>query len=103
MTDEQPYARLVVGRWSQIEDVDDDACRLLGYSRSELLAMHGSELVLPGDQPAVAVSLDKMRRGEADWREGRLVRKDGSVVRVEVRPHPLPEDRVELSVRPLAG
>jgi len=94
-------ARFVIGRRGRIEDADDAACGLLQYSRSELLALHGSELVPPEDRPAVAVSLEQMRQGEADTKEGRLLRKDGVPVAVLVRASRLPEERLELVIREL--
>ena len=92
-------ARFVIGRLGAIEDVDDGACRLLGYSRAELLELHGSDLIAFGERPAVAVSLDRMRRGDIEWRYGRIVRKDGSVVAVEVHADQLPDDCLALRVR----
>src|SRR5262245_16442664 len=91
-------ATFVVGPFSQIEDVDDGACTLLGYSRSELLSMHGSDLVLSQERPMVAASVNEMRLGALARSPGRLLRKDGSVVSVDVTARPLGEGRVELRV-----
>jgi PAS domain S-box-containing protein len=96
-------AIFVVGRLGRIEDVDEGACTLLGYSRDELLALHGAELILPEDRPAVATTLDRMRRGAIEWRAGRIVRKDGSVIPVEVSARPLADEHVELSIRTRPG
>ena len=85
----------------RIEDADDSACRLLGYSHDEMRELHGSQLVPPGERPAVAVSLDRMRRGEIDQRRGRLVRKDGTVLEVDVSAEWLSDDRLALVVRPV--
>jgi|SRR5579862_662552 len=79
-----PAGTFVIGRMGRIEDVDDRACTLLGYSLSELRALHGSQLIPPQDRAAVAVSLDRMRRGEVKRRRGWLLRKDGSTIPVEV-------------------
>jgi PAS domain S-box-containing protein len=93
--------RFIVGQMGRIEDADESACKLLGYSRTEIRAMHGSHLVPPDERPAVAASLDRMRRGEIDQRVGRLVRKDGTVIRVEVSAQCLADDQVALIVRPV--
>jgi PAS domain S-box-containing protein len=87
-----------VGPLSQIEEVDAGACALLGYSRGELLSMHGSDLVLAQDRPVVAMSVNEMRLGVLAHSQGRLLRKDGSLVSVDVTGHPLGEGRVELRV-----
>lgn len=86
-------ARFVIDRLGRIDDVNDEACTLLGYSRAELFRLYGSELVPAEDRVRVGLSLEQMRRGEADRRHGRLLRKDGSVVPVEVSVEPLPEKR----------
>jgi PAS domain S-box-containing protein len=91
-------ATFVVGPFGQFEDVDDGACSLLGYTRSELLALHGSDVVLPQERPIVAASVNEMRLGALAQSQGRLLRKDGSVVAVEVTGRPLGEGRVELHV-----
>jgi PAS domain S-box-containing protein len=93
-------ATFVVSRLGRIEEVDDGACALLGYTRAELLALHGADLVPPAERPATAVSLDGMRRGTIAQRPGSLVRKGGVVVAVEVHARPLEGARLELRVRP---
>jgi PAS domain S-box-containing protein len=93
------HGTVVVSRLSRIEEVDDGACELLGYSRAELLAMHGADLVPPEERPAVAVSLDGMRRGTISERPGRLLRKDGTTIAVTVHAHLREDGRLELRLR----
>ena len=90
-----------IGRFDKIEDVDDDACRLLGYSRAELLELHGTDLIAPEERPKVAVSIDLMRQGRVEERQGRLVRKDRTVIDVAVTARALPDGRLVLTVRAL--
>jgi PAS domain S-box-containing protein len=92
-------ARFVIGPYGIIEGADDAATELLGYATDEILGQHGSLLVPRNAQPATAVTIDRMRRGELDRRAGRLVRRDGTVVTVEVRSRPLPDGRLALVVR----
>jgi PAS domain S-box-containing protein len=94
-------ATFVIGRFGTIEAVDDEACQLLGYKRAELLVMHGTDLLLPEDRPRVAVSLEGMREGTVTARAGRLVRKDGGVVGVDVTARTLSEGWMALTVQPL--
>ena len=82
----------------RIEDVDDRACTLVGYSLAELRELHGSQLILPEDRAAVAVSLDQMRRGELDRRRGRLLRKDGTTIPVEVTVHRSSREQITLTI-----
>jgi len=92
----------VVGPHGIIEDVDAGGCRLFGYSRDELVGIHGSELIPPAARPATAVSLDRMRRGELAVRHGSVLRSDGTVIECEVSARQLPEGRIALSLRRLA-
>jgi PAS domain S-box-containing protein len=92
-------ATFVVGPLGIIEEVDDGACRLLGYSKSELVGMHGSQLVSAERRPLTAVSIDRMRRGEIAAGEGLLLRKDGSEIEVIVSARTLPKRRLELNLR----
>ena len=99
----QAEGTFVIGVRNFIEDVDAAACALLGYSKSELVGLHGSELVLFEDQPSTAASIDRMRHGEVAFRISRLRCKDGSVIGVEVRAQRLPDGRLALSVRKHLG
>jgi PAS domain S-box-containing protein len=97
----KPDATLVIGPLGRIEEVDDDACRFLGYSREELVGMHGSQLISPERQPSTAVSVDRMRRGEISERRGRIVPKDSAEVEVDVSARRMPGDRILLTLRAL--
>ena len=90
--------RFVVGPFGRIEDVDEGACALLGYTRYELLALHGADLVSAADRPSTAVGVNEMRLGTISQCQGRLLRKDGSLIAVDVTGRPLGEGRVELCV-----
>lgn len=94
-------ATFVIGKLDTIEDVDDAACRLLGYARDELVGLHGSSLVPLERHVATALSLDRMRHADLRFREGVLQRKDGTVIAVAVRAEPTIEGGLTLKVRPL--
>ena len=100
-TKEAPVeATVIVNRLGTVEDVDDAACALLGYSREELLGLHGSDLIPADAQPATAVAIDRMLLGEIPLqRHGRVRRKDGSVLGVDVRTQILPNERLAFSLR----
>ena len=90
---------VIVGRFGIIEDADDGACGLLGYSKTELVGLHGSELVPPEARPSTAVSIDRMRHGEISFRQGHLRRKDGSVLSVDVSVERLSNHRLAFTLR----
>lgn len=90
---------VVVGPHGLIEDVDDGVCDLLGYARTELLGLHGAELIPRGARPRTAVTLDRMRRGELTTHLGTMRRKDGIDVHVEVQSRATSDGRLVLHVK----
>ena len=95
-----PEGTLIIGPLSMIEDVDDAGCALLGYSKDELVGLHGSELIPPENRPAVAATLDRIRHGDfAFVAPAFVMRKGGSVLTVEVTARRLPNNRLALSLR----
>jgi PAS domain S-box-containing protein len=94
--------RFVISPRSVIVDVDDGGSALLGYAREELIGSHGSNLVPFETQPATAASLDRMRRGEIVRRTGRLRRKDGTVLSVDVCARVRPGGELVLWLRRLS-
>jgi len=93
------HARIWIGPRGVIDDADLAACALLGYTHSELIGMHGSELVPLEEHAATAASLDRMRFGEVTQRMGHLIHSDGTVLSVEVTACILPEARLLLGLR----
>ena len=91
-------ATFLIGRLDSIEDVDAAACELLGYTRAELLKMHGSDLVPTERHGPTAVSLDRMRTGHLTFRVGVLTRKDGVTLSVAVRAEVLEAGRLRMTV-----
>ncbi len=82
-----------------VEEASETVCAWLGYSRREIVGLHGSELIPRDAQPATAASIDRMRRGELSRRSGHLRRKDGGVIRIEVVSCPLENGRLALGLR----
>ena len=72
-------------------EVNDAACRMLGYSREELLAKRMGDLVDGEDLQRMPLQADRLRRGEAVLIERRMRRKDGSVLLAEISARMLPD------------
>jgi PAS domain S-box-containing protein len=83
-----------------VEDVSEPACTLLGYSRTELVGLHGSELIPREAQPATAATVDRMRRGEVVACAGRIRRKDGGMIGVSVTSRLLEKGRLAIDLHP---
>jgi len=65
--------------WSQ---VNDQFCKLLGYTRDEILTLSTADITPADEQEAADKDNDLLRRGEISSyvREKRIVRKDGSII-----------------------
>ena len=106
MSPDKPYdnggaatACIWVGPRDMIEEADPVACELLGYTRADLVGIHGSELVPLEDHASTAASLDRMRLGEVVRRNGHVLHSDGTVLAVEVTARILPDARLLLNLR----
>lgn len=86
----------LAGRYTEVNAA---ACRLLGYARDELVGMRITDLIPPEDVPRLAVSKEKLARGEVDVGEWTLRRKDGAAVPVEVSAKIFPDGRWQGIVR----
>ena len=63
-------------------EVNDEACKMLGYERSELLQLTWTSLTHPDDLAANVLNFNRVMVGEIDGysMEKRWIRKDGGVV-----------------------
>jgi len=63
-------------------EANDELCRILGYSRGELMQLHWPHLTHPDDVAADLAEFDKVVAGEQDGFviEKRFIRKDGRAV-----------------------
>jgi len=101
--EEQPAALIVISALGRIVEADEAACALVGYTREELVGMHGTELIFEERRPRVAVSLDRMRRGDLDRRTGEVRHKNGRVVPVEVEAELRSDGNLGLHLRAARG
>ncbi|MEO8474888.1 MAG: PAS domain S-box protein [Chryseolinea sp.] len=75
-------------------EVNDSACRLLGYTREELLTL-GAKDILFSDETInnLPGRFEKLRSGHPDMTENKLKRKDGTAVDVEINTKMLTDGR----------
>ncbi|MGV3707696.1 MAG: PAS domain S-box protein [Gemmatimonas sp.] len=74
-------------------DCNPSMCRMLGYSREELLGMRASDIVDP-ERPNLAAELDVIRSTSERFHPMRFRRKDGSKFDAEVNSTPLGDGTV---------
>lgn len=64
--------------------VNNEACRLLGYTKEELFYLNFSEILYPGEKTSAAGIIEEVRKRGSSRFEARYKRKDGKSVDVEV-------------------
>ena len=80
-------------------DVNSAGCRMLGYSREDILGLGITELIAADEAPRLASHLAKLRSGGTDVAEWQFRRKDGSPFVGEVSARQLPDGRLQAFVR----
>jgi PAS domain S-box-containing protein len=76
---------LVVREWDgTIVEVNPAFCRIVGYSRDEILGLQSDGFIAPEFRPLFRSKTEKVRNGSVVRFEGQLQRKDGSAAPVDV-------------------
>ncbi len=65
-------------------ETNSKLCEMLGYTSEELLKMNVKDLVPAEDLAANPIRFDELREGKTLLKERRLLRKDGSLIPVEI-------------------
>jgi PAS domain S-box-containing protein len=98
-----PDAFLQADLNARLTDVNQAACRMLGYDRNELVGKTVFDIIPAEDVPRLeAVRAELLKWGEVVRREWTLIRKDGTFVPVEVGSNILPDGRWEAFVRDIS-
>jgi len=87
---------------SRYLDVNKCACRMLGYSREELIGKHASDIVLPSEIEHIAPALNEIHSRSDHRREWQFRRKDGSVLSADVLATRMPDGTVLAMLRDLS-
>ncbi len=80
-------------------DVNNRACHMLGYSRSELFTMRVTDLLDPHELPRLRAVRAELLAGHRHTGEWKLRRKDGGTVSVEISAKLQPDQRWHAIVR----
>lgn len=109
--DEQEKTRMIIeyasegifiaDRKGNYVDVNPVGCKMLGYSKEELLEKNLRELIL-FDETAPPLALEKLLAGDTVTVERKLIRKDGSILQAEIVAKMLPDGRFQGLVRDIA-
>lgn len=80
-------------------DVNEAACKMLGYRREELVGITIADIVAPEETSRIAHELAMLNGGAPATSEWKLRRKDGSIVIGELVGRQLPDGRYQAIVR----
>jgi len=83
-------------------DANASMCRMLGYTREELVGLHARDIVAPAEFPHVAPALAAIAAGPDYHREWLFRRKDGSDVSAEVIATTMPDGNLLAMIHDLS-
>jgi PAS domain S-box-containing protein len=94
-----PDGVLIADPKSRYIDANTSICRMLGYSRDELIGMEAADIVAPAEIRHIESALDTINAGSDYHREWKFRRKDGSVFPAEVRAIMMPDGFLMATIR----
>ncbi len=94
-----PDGIFVADQNGRYTDVNAAGCRLLGFTREELIGRSVTEFVSPSELPRQDALKHRLIEGEMDVSEWRLRRKDGTYVPVELSSNTLPNGHLRAFTR----
>jgi PAS domain S-box-containing protein len=83
----------------RITEANHAACKLLGYTRDELLRLNYADIVAPSEKPRLWSARDALLHGGVSVEEWHLVARSGSSLATEVSAAILPDGRWQAFVR----
>ena len=92
-------AVLVFDEQGRFLEVNPRIYRMLGYTREEFMRLRVEDLVPPEDLAAMPPSYEDLRAGKTVRRTRRLLRKDGSLINVEIIGAMIGEGKMQSIVR----
>jgi len=84
-------------------DVNDAACRMLGYSRDEIIGTTIMDMILPEDLERLQAAKTRQLEGGAESGEWKLRHKDGTWIPTEISANILPDGRWQAFVRDISA
>jgi PAS domain S-box-containing protein len=94
-----PDGILIADPESRYLDANASMCRLLGYTREELIGLHASDIVCQSEIQHIGPALNTIKAGSEYHREWQFRRKDGSVFTAEVIATAMPDGNLLAMVR----
>jgi PAS domain S-box-containing protein len=89
-----PDGILIADSESRYIDANASLCRMLGYSRDELVGLHASDILVPEEHPQVGPTLKSIGNQSDHHREWCFRRKNGSAFPAEVIATMMPDGNI---------
>jgi PAS domain S-box-containing protein len=86
-----PDGLIIVAPDTTYLDANPSLCRMLGYTREEMIGRRTQDIVVESDIPKIDPARKSMTDGKVNAMEWRLVRKDGSIFDTEVSGGEMPD------------
>ena len=102
LLEQAPDGVFVADLTGRYTDVNSAGCRMLGYSREEILARSITDVILPEDADRLAHVREQLIEGETMVFEWTLRRKDGSHMYAEISAKIFPDGRWQGLVRDIS-
>ena len=83
-------------------DVNSSACKMLGYTREELLEMSGMQIIATRSEGELVSRYELLKAGHSYIRENQLRRKDGTLMDVETNARMMADGRFIGMVRDIS-
>lgn len=99
LADEASDAIFIAGTDGRFQYVNLSSCRMLGYSRDELLRLNMTELVTPDELLRSPLRTAELLAGKSLLSERTLRRKDGTLLNAEFSSKMLPDGSLQALVR----
>jgi PAS domain S-box-containing protein len=97
--DYAPDGILIADPQSYYLDANASMCRMLGYTREELVGLHASDIVVQSEVPHIGEALSVIESRADYQREWQFRRKDGSIFAAEVIATMMPDGNLLGMVR----
>jgi PAS domain S-box-containing protein len=94
-----PIGILVADTESYYLDSNASMCRMLGYTREELIGLHASDIIVPAEIQYIAPALNAVKAQLDYHREWQFRRKDGSVFIGDVIVTMMPDGNLLAAIR----
>jgi PAS domain S-box-containing protein len=94
-----PDGILIADSQSNYIDANPSMCRMLGYTRDELIGLHASDIVAPAEVAHITPALTEIVANSQYHREWQFRRKDGSMFLAEVIATAMPDGNLLAMIR----